>query len=343
MPTAPKELFERHGYAWAGAVPWGTRPRTPRPGVYVVSLSPDPACATGRPADLVAAAKVAAWIARVPTLLLDGQRPDAATVVARLQSFWLEDEAIVYIGKATSLSNRVGQYYRTPLGDRKPHAGGHWIQTLFALDGLTVHYAEVLDRDPEAAEHDMMRTFYEGVSPASRGRHPQPGLALPFANLEGPGGRRAHGLRGTKLAGRAPDFTPDGPASPPTDLHARPALVGSWEKANARGMTEGGSFPPEGESCLPRASRAVGGGTAQATNRGGKTMKGKTEFTASDTETIRQLLKEKERADRGRQKTLREKIRAFRFYISDFVDDQQGFTSRDFGDLIKRGAVTVIG
>lgn len=201
MPISPSELFEQAGCRWTGAVPWRTRPRTNRPGVYVVSLSSDPTSASGLTVAPVNTQKVAVWIDRVPTFQLYGKRsPAAADVAAHMSEFWLAEESVVYIGKAgTSLANRVGQYYRTPLGDRKPHAGGHWIQTLDVLNNLTVHYGEVPDGDPEDIEALMMQVFMASASKHVLGSHPQPSLVLPFANLEGPGGRRSHGLSGTKL------------------------------------------------------------------------------------------------------------------------------------------------
>jgi hypothetical protein len=118
-------------------------------------------------------------------LALDGGRPTAAQLVDRLAIYWLPDEAIVYIGKATSLRGRVGGYYSTELGDKRPHAGGHWIKTLSNLASLTVHYAEICDgRDPEEVETDMLLAFVDGVSPKVKANHPQPDLAIPFANLE---------------------------------------------------------------------------------------------------------------------------------------------------------------
>ena len=201
MPVSPVELIECAGYRLSGSTPWGTRPGTGRPGVYVVSLAADANSAAGMTNAPVNTAKVAAWMTRLPAFQLDGQPATSPAAVAnRLASFWLPDESILYIGKATSLSNRVGQYFRTPLGDRSPHAGGHWIKTLDVLGRTTIHYAEVLDAAPEAVEAKMMGLFAASVSPESLALHPQPALMIPFANLEGPGGRRAHGLTGTKLS-----------------------------------------------------------------------------------------------------------------------------------------------
>jgi len=63
---------------------------------------------------------------------------------------WLPDEVILYFGKANvSLRDRVGAYYATRLGKRRPHAGGRFLKTLAVLDELWVHCA-CGDEDAEA-------------------------------------------------------------------------------------------------------------------------------------------------------------------------------------------------
>ena len=67
----------------------------------------------------------------MPSLRLDGVRPISWELTTRLAKFWVPGESVVYIGLAgTSVGKRVRQCYRTPLGDRRPHAGGHWVRTL---------------------------------------------------------------------------------------------------------------------------------------------------------------------------------------------------------------------
>jgi hypothetical protein len=111
-------------------------------------------------------------------------------------SFWLPDETVVYIGKATSLASRVGSYYRTKLGATKPHAGG--VLTVLdkdALAQLRVHYARV--EDPQLAEEQMIRSFCAGVSDAACAALHDPQHPFPFANLEWrTGGRRLIKARG---------------------------------------------------------------------------------------------------------------------------------------------------
>ena len=201
MSASPRQLLSLVELPVSGSVAWGTSPPTDKAGVYVVSLHGDPNGAAGVAEAPIEEATVAAWIQRVQLLTLDGTRPQPAVLVQRLACYWLPDEAIVYVGKATSLRQRLRQYYSTPLGDRRPHAGGHWIKTLGNLRSLTVHYAETsVAVDPENVERHMLTTFARGMSAATRSAHPQPGLAIPFANLEIKGvGRRNHGIKNSVL------------------------------------------------------------------------------------------------------------------------------------------------
>ena len=60
----------------------------------------------------------------------------------RIGSFWVLDQSVLYIGKAgTSVRKRIGQYYKTPLGARSPHAGGWFLKVLANLNELFVHCA----------------------------------------------------------------------------------------------------------------------------------------------------------------------------------------------------------
>lgn len=69
---------------------------------------------------------------------------------------------------------------------------------------------------------------------------------------------------------------------------------------------------------------------------------GRSSFTAAEIEELRRLVREKQTADRSRQKTLRARMRAIGFYISDFAADPGGFVVSDLDGLIGRGAITVI-
>jgi hypothetical protein len=89
------------------------------------------------------------------------------------------------------------------LGDRAPHAGGHWIKTLANLKSLTVHYAESDNLgDPAALEKQILLSFSQAASEQTSAAHRQQDLTMPFANLEIKGvGRRHHGIGKAVLRG----------------------------------------------------------------------------------------------------------------------------------------------
>jgi hypothetical protein len=70
-------------------------------------------------------------------------------------------------------------------------------------------------------------------------------------------------------------------------------------------------------------------------------MKGRHSFTAAELAELRGLIAEKQTANRTRQKTLRGRMRAIGFYITDFLGDPEGFTVSDFDELLERGLVRI--
>ena len=86
-------------------------------------------------------------LTKVKTIQIDNKLAlSVLTLKDRLDKFWLPDENILYIGKTDcvgGLKKRIGQYYSTEIGERKPHAGGHWIKTLNILNELFVHYLPI--------------------------------------------------------------------------------------------------------------------------------------------------------------------------------------------------------
>jgi hypothetical protein len=188
----PVVLLRNNGLSVGGVVSWGKAPTSHSPGVYIVSLR-DPIDVA--PLDDTAIQK---WIHRVPGMRLDGAPPTVATLRERLGQFWLPTERILYIGLAgTSLATRLRQYYRTPLGDRRPHSGGHWIKTLSVLPETEVTWAEA--DEPAVAEGRLLESFGENVDTGIQRRLPD-GPVLPFANLQnGAGRRKPHGISGSRL------------------------------------------------------------------------------------------------------------------------------------------------
>ena len=198
MPTIVRDLFDAATVPLEGAVRWLEPPPLHKPGVYVVSLSADPedldAALPTAPLDH---AKLDFLLAQRPELRLDGERPDVEQLAARLAACWLPDEPVLYIGMTdATVRKRVTAYYRTKLGARSPHSGGWPLQTLANLDTLWVHYGPVVEA--EEAEKRMLAKFMAGVSTTARdGLHDRT-HAIPFANLTGPDGRKAHGITGAR-------------------------------------------------------------------------------------------------------------------------------------------------
>ena len=198
MPTSVSELLKSANLDVGGRVTWGQQIRDDKPGIYVVSLSLLPndkeKTLAKAPIDLNIVRK---WIVDVPALKLDGSRPTPEALQERLSGFWFADEVVLYIGKAgTSVKKRVSQYYRTPLGAPKPHAGGHWIKTVTLLDKLSVFWA--LTPDPKGKEDALLGYFIKNVSEATRSALHDPHNPFPFANLEYPkGNSKRHGITGS--------------------------------------------------------------------------------------------------------------------------------------------------
>ena len=197
MPSPVLELLGAARLEHLGTVQWGESVPSTEPGVYLISTSGDPHFK--RPAPLTAPISPAAveqLLEARPELTIDGQRPTGAALIDRLESFWLSDEAVLYIGLAgTSLRKRVSQYYRTPLGARKPHAGGWFLKTLATLQELHVHFA--VAESPKESEGRLIGAFVDGVSNEAREVLRDPARPFPFANLEWPPGtRKNHGIKG---------------------------------------------------------------------------------------------------------------------------------------------------
>jgi transcription elongation factor GreA len=219
-----------------GPATWGTAVRANRPGVYIVEQT---ALAAAAPIDFNV---VGRWIERVPTLTVDGLRPTGRDLAARLHRFWLPDQTVLYIGmSAVSVGNRLAAFYRTPLGDRKPYAGGYWLKTLAGLDRLRVWWA---DTDaPEEYEDALLTAFAGGVAPTVVAGLLDPAVVLPFANLQTADKiRKTHGIAGALLA--------DESATPATDADRRAAAAAGGK---------GGRADPTRTSGVLRSRTVLGG------------------------------------------------------------------------------------
>src|SRR4051812_18607173 len=124
-------LIREVGLMADGPVQWGRPLRHGAPGVFVIEL-PSPQPSPGM--DL---ALVGKWLERVPDLRLDGARPVSRDLQARLQSFWLPSQPVVFVGSTTgSVTARIAGMAKTVPGDRRPASSGFWLHFLRALPEL---------------------------------------------------------------------------------------------------------------------------------------------------------------------------------------------------------------
>lgn len=184
-------------------VRWGNKPVSSDTGIYIVSTSRNPTkCDNIKESAPISREILKFWLNKVSTIQIDGvASPTVSQLHERLNQFWLPDENILYIGQTESsrgIKGRVGQYYRTEIGERKPHAGGHWLKTLTILDDLFIHYFP--DDTPSQAEKKLLQAFISQVSQQALEKLRDKNLPLPFANLElEKGNRKKHGIAKSKL------------------------------------------------------------------------------------------------------------------------------------------------
>lgn len=216
MPSTVGSLFTAAEVPRHGVVRWGERippPDTgPGTGVYVVALTADPdTLDAAMPYCPLSEAAIRVLLdVRRAELKVDGRAPRAAQLASRLSGFWLADEVVLYGGRAgprrrvsvSDLSDRVDEYYTTPLGARSPHAGGWPLKTLSNLSELYVHYAYCAD--DATAETGLLDGFAEQVSAESRAALYDATFVMPFANLEdGHRRRKRHCIDGARAPGKA--------------------------------------------------------------------------------------------------------------------------------------------
>ncbi len=223
-----------------GPLPWGRPLPTRRPGVFIVEL---PAPLPTAPIELT---RVGKWLERVPSLALDGAHPSSRALAARLASFWLPSQTVLYIGaSASTLSGRVAAMEGTVLGDRRPHSGGHWLHVLRVLPSTRLWWTAT--DATEEYEDALLTAFAAAVPAAERAALPDTAVVLPFANLRSTTERRASGITGSLL----PDTAE--PPPPPT----RVTVLPDGDAEGARGE------PPERRprAAPKRATSAAGTGT----------------------------------------------------------------------------------
>ena len=92
--------------------------------------------------------------------------------IAELKDNWVENSPIMYIGKATALKSRLGQYMKFGQGKKVGHRGGRYIWQLKDSKQLIGCWKPTID-DPREVEKKMIEHF--------KSEH---GNMRPFANLQ---------------------------------------------------------------------------------------------------------------------------------------------------------------
>ncbi len=206
MPTSVKNLIENFNLSPAKSVKWNEIPTTEQEGVYIVSLSNNPEKNNGiQKSAPISKDIIKKWIAKVDGFELDKINTfNSDKIIKRLSEFWLPDENILYIGKASKrksgsgIATRVNEYYRTDYGEKSPHAGGHWLKSLSILNELSVFYSPC--ENSGKVEEDMLKFFCNNVSEETKINLRDSNLPLPFANLRLKIGQdKNHGLFKMKI------------------------------------------------------------------------------------------------------------------------------------------------
>ncbi|MEO8462206.1 MAG: transcription elongation factor GreA [Chloroflexota bacterium] len=237
-----------------GPVVWGRPLTTKSAGVYLVELAQPAARAP------LESQRIGRWIERLTNLKLDGERPTARSLTARLASLWLPNESVVYIGGTTrSVGGRTLALAHHVLGDRQPHADGQWLHALIGIERARIWWAETdaveeyLDAlfDAFAQSAATRATSPEGTIEA----RPEKALLLPWSNTRrATGERQAHGITG----GVAPD---ESVKARPTHVVALPPGDADGARVDDRGT---GTTRRSARPAAAARSRATGASSPRA-------------------------------------------------------------------------------
>jgi transcription elongation factor GreA len=245
-PNSAPSLIRAVGLRPDGPVLWG-RPLTTRaPGLYLVELA-EPV-----PAPRLDLSRVGKWIERVPQLHVDGARPTAKALGGRLSALWLPSAVVLYAGSTSgSLGGRVLALAHHVIGDRRPHADGHWLHLLTGIERARIWFAET--DGPEEYLDGLLDAFAASIpAPLPPGR-PAGALTIPWANLRRPTGeRQASGISGSIL----PDDAPPRVATHVVDVPPGDA-EGAGERAAERGSGTARKSPSRAGAPAERAPRAT--------------------------------------------------------------------------------------
>jgi transcription elongation factor GreA len=221
-------LFRTVGLMADGPVVWGRPVPARGSGVFVIEL---PAPLHHAPLELT---RIGKWLEHVPGLRLDGEHPTSRALAARLAAFWLPSTRVIFVGTTDgSIGGRIEAIRNTPLGDRRPHPGGHWLHALTGLETARVWWAATTA--VEESEDALLTAFAATVPEAERAALHDPTVVLPFANL-----RTATGER--KATGLANSLVPADPVRPTPKGRVIEVAPGAAEGAGGlTGRASGGT------------------------------------------------------------------------------------------------------
>jgi transcription elongation factor GreA len=278
-----------------GPVRWDRPVPASGPGLYVVEM------AAPLPEAPIELTKVGKWLERVETLRLDGARPTSKALAARLAALWLPNATILYIGSTTgSIGGRVRGLPIHVLGDRRPHADGHWLHALKGLEDLRVWWAR--SAAPEEALDAVLDAF-AASEPGAHANRPAGALLLPWANMRRPTGeRQQHGITASMIADEVV------PAPPPT----RRVDI-------APGAADGASLEVKGTGTIRRTQRPKATPAARTPTRAAaprapraSTSSRKREVVALSAEAIARMHTELDQLTRVRRPEVVARIKAAR-------------------------------
>ena len=218
QPASAASLLQSLDLLADGPVLWGQPVRSRAPGIFLVEM------ATREQSALIDITAMRTWVERVPGLQLDGHVPTPNELAARLSSFWLPGQTVLYVGRTSkSLGARTAAMFQTPLGDRRPHAGGHWLQTLQDFGALRVWWSET--EAPEEYEDAVVSAIAATLTAEELAGLPEATPILPWANLETVTGER-------KTTGISNALLSDAEVAAASDTRPKPAASTSTRSSS---------------------------------------------------------------------------------------------------------------